>query len=130
MPRGSWNGTKDFDCGAVSLTPTNHLTPFGVWLWRRFPWPRYERALYGQGYSGLCSPNGFRWIGFMADYYHGFLHPSLWRVIYWRRSFWLLGRPIVRWTRLPRWRLSLSGSRVGIPAVTMTTEEASCSTRK
>lgn len=81
-----------------------HLTPFGVWLWLRLPRWRRRSVRLGEGFVGIRSERGFVWAGVMVDCYHGFLHPSFWRVLYWRRSVWLFGVPILRWRRLPRWR--------------------------
>lgn len=76
----------------------DHLTPFGVWLWRRWPWFEREKvAKKGEAFHGFKSPRGKMYAGVLTDYYHG-LWPLM-GLLYWRRSVWILGVKVLWWRR-------------------------------
>jgi hypothetical protein len=81
------------------LSPPNHLTPFGKWLWWRVPAWRHKRAgSFGWGTKGIQTRGGFRLAALSFNCYDDWW-PHTRLVPRWRLSVWVLGFRLAVWHR-------------------------------
>jgi hypothetical protein len=82
------------------MIPPDHLTPFGAWLWTRWPFPARDDIARGEAFKGFRSPQGVMVFGVLVDWYHGYW-PRI-GLLYRRKSVWVCGRKVWTWHQISK----------------------------